>query len=205
MREKMSDEKPNIYQRINKVRDAVKYLQKDAKVEGYKAITHDAVTSACREHLTAHGVVVVPHQTASDIVQVGETQKGTPIIRYSGWYDLHFVNMDAPEQSVTVTVEAHANDHGDKAPGKCLSYAVKSAMLKLFSIETGESEESRLDIARGMEPISKDQVQQIEDLIQEVGADKTNFLKYFKVTKIEDIRSQAFDDAIAALEKKRGK
>jgi hypothetical protein len=42
-----------------------------------------------------------------------------------------------------VIVSAHANDQGDKAPGKALSYAVKSAILKVLMIETGESDESR--------------------------------------------------------------
>lgn len=200
----MSEEsKPNIYQRISRVREAVKYLQKDAKVEGYKAITHDAVTSACRDHMIEHGIVIEPHQLSSDAVQVGQTSKGTPIIRYSGWYELRFVNIDDPSQYSAVTVEAHANDHGDKAPGKCLSYAVKSAMLKLYSIETGEGEESRLEIAKGMEPVSEEQVAHLEALIEEVSADRTKFLQYLKVTKLEDLRAQAFDDAAKALEAKR--
>ena len=195
--------KLNIYQRVNKVRDAVKYLQKDAKVEGYKAITHDAVTSACREHLTTHGILIVPHQDSSDVIQVAQTSKGTPIIRYSGWYDIQFVNIDEPEQIVSVRVEAHANDHGDKAPGKALSYAVKAAMLKLFSIETGESEESRLEMAQGMAPITEEQAATLDSLIDEVGADRIKFLRYMKVNKLEDIRAQAYDDAVSALEAKR--
>ena len=42
-----------------------------------------------------------------------------------------------------VTLTAHGNDSGDKAPGKVMSYAVKTTMLKLFGIETGENDESR--------------------------------------------------------------
>ena len=44
---------------------------------------------------------------------------------YSGFYDVHFVNMDNPEDRTVVSVEAHANDNGDKAPGKAMTYAVK--------------------------------------------------------------------------------
>lgn len=136
---------PNIYQRLNAVRDAVKYLQKDAEVQGYRALTHDAVTAACRKHFIENGIIVVPDQKASEIVDVGTTKTGAPVVRYEAWYEVRFVNMDNPEDSVTVTLESHANDHGDKAPGKSLSYAVKYAMLKLLSIETGESEEGRLE------------------------------------------------------------
>lgn len=35
-------------------------------------------------------------------------------------------------------------DEGDKAPGKGVSYATKNAMLKMFSIETGEDDEGRI-------------------------------------------------------------
>lgn len=196
---------PNIYQRINKVRDAVKYLQKDAKVQGYKGVTHDAVTAACREHLTTHGILIVPEQISSDWVHVGETEKGSPIIRYSGWYKVQFVNIDDPDQRISVTVESHANDHGDKAPGKALSYSVKAAMLKLFSIETGENEESRVEVAKGLEPISEEQAKVIEDLIEQSGADVTQFLKWLKVTKVADIKAQAFDDVVKALKAKKAK
>lgn len=136
---------PNIYQRLNAVRDAVKYLQKDADVQGYKALTHDAVTAACRKHFIDNGVMVVPTQKRSNIVDVGTTKSGTPVIRYEAEYDVRFINIDNPDDMVTVTLESHANDHGDKAPGKALSYAVKYAMLKLLSIETGESEEGRIE------------------------------------------------------------
>lgn len=141
----MSEQQPNIYQRLNAVRDAVKYLQKDADVQGYKALTHDAVTAACRQHFIKNGVMVVPDQKSSETADVGTTKTGAPVIRYEAWYEVRFVNMDNPEDSVTVTLESHANDHGDKAPGKALSYAVKYAMLKLLSIETGESEEGRVE------------------------------------------------------------
>lgn len=142
-----NDDKRNIYQRLNAVRSAVKYLQKDKKVQDYQAVTHDAVTAACREHLISHGVMIRPDQQHSEIADIGFTKHNTPIIRYSAWYNVYFINIDNPEDHTVVGIEAHANDHGDKAPGKALSYAVKYAMLKLLSIETGENEESRIDVA----------------------------------------------------------
>ena len=75
---------------------------------------------------------------------------------YSGDYAVHFVNIDQPEDRVTICINAHAADNGDKAPGKCASYATKSAMLKMFSLETGENEESR--IAPPPEPKPKQKI-----------------------------------------------
>jgi hypothetical protein len=55
------------------------------------------------------------------------------------------VNADDPTDKFSIEIEAHALDHGDKAPGKALSYAKKYAVLKLLDIETGEDEEGRPD------------------------------------------------------------
>lgn len=137
----------NIFQRINEVRKLCPYVQKDKKVEGagYMAVTHDAVTSGLRLHLIEQGIVIVPRLIASSVVDTGTTTaKNVPIIRYEAKYEIDFVNVDNPPDRVTVPIESHALDQGDKAPGKAASYATKYAMLKLFSIETGEAEEERM-------------------------------------------------------------
>lgn len=138
----------NIYQRINEVRKLCPYIQKDKKIEGggnYMAVTHDAVTHGLRDHLIAQGIVIVPRLASSAVVDTGTTTaKNVPIIRYEARYEIDFVNVDSPSDRVTVPIEAHALDQGDKAPGKAASYATKYAMLKLFSIETGEAEEERM-------------------------------------------------------------
>lgn len=146
----MNDEaeqiKYNIYQKLNNVREAVKYLQKDATVQGYKAITHDMVTAEVRPHLIGEGVIVIPSVTSHSVTDTGTvTQSGTPIIRFEGCYTVKFINIDDPQDSVEMTVIAHANDQGDKAPGKALSYATKYALLKILSIETGETDEGRIE------------------------------------------------------------
>ena len=137
----------NIYQRINKVREEVAYVQKDKAVQGYKAVTHDAVTSVIRPSLIKHGIVIVPRLIASAVRDTESTTgNGAKIIRYEGWYEIDFVNIDTPDEKVTIPIESHALDYGDKAPGKAISYATKYAVLKLFSIETGEDDESRLEM-----------------------------------------------------------
>ena len=194
----------NIYQRLNKIREAVSYIQKDANVEGYKAITHDMVTSEVRPHLIKNGVMVVPHQTAGELRETGKTtSKGTPFTAYVAEYTIDFVNIDEPDDRVSVQVGAIAEDHGDKGPGKAISYATKYAILKLLSIETGESDESRQEQKPAL--ISDDQVIEINDLVNETGADLKRFLKYLKVTSVEKIPTTAYQTAIAALEAKKEK
>jgi len=159
----------NIYQRINEVRKAVEYVQKDATVsaggQAYKAVTHDMVTAVVRPELIKHGIVVTADQLQSTLLQgkapKAEGDKGYKMHLYSGDYAVHFVNIDNPDDRVSVTVNAHANDSGDKAPGKAMSYAVKYAMLKTFSLETGENEEARF-----AEPYSPEQFELYHDMVK---------------------------------------
>lgn len=140
----MAETKLNIYQKINEIRKQVDYIQKDKSVStgggSYKAVTHDQVTAILRKHMNDQGLICIPNLVksfAND--RVGDAKQ----FRYDATYSFEFVNADAPEEKVVITIEAHAMDNADKAPGKALSYAKKYAVLKLFEIETGESEESR--------------------------------------------------------------
>ena len=135
----------NIYQRINAVRKSITYIQKDKSVSAgsagsYRAVTHDAVTGMVRQHLVEHGVIIAPTLIES---MFHPKEEGAKQRLYSASYDVRFINMDTPDECVTIRIEAHALDNGDKAPGKAISYATKYAILKLFNIETGEDEESR--------------------------------------------------------------
>lgn len=144
MDETKKEKAMNIFQRINAVRKEIAYIQKDKAVStgggSYRAVTHDAVTGMLRASLIDHGIIVVPSQT------MGVFNPKEPDFKqrlYEANYRVSFINMDDPQDYVCVDVNAHALDNGDKAPGKAMSYATKYAMLKLFSIETGEDEESR--------------------------------------------------------------
>ena len=194
----------NIYQRINEVRKEIEYLQKDAKVEGYHAITHDQVTSAVRPEFIKHGIVIVPRLMSGETVETGKsTSKGTPFIRFEGVFDIDFVNMDEPIEIVTATVPAHGEDLGDKAPGKATSYATKTAILKVLSIETGESDESR---AAEQIPtyISEQQITKINDLIKERAVEESMFLAYMDVESVDKIQSIHFTKAIISLKQAKG-
>ena len=141
----------NIYQRLNEVRKTVAYVKKDASVQGYKAVTHDMVTAVTRDHLVKHGVMIFPTLVSSSMEPAGQTSKGTPIFRMEAIWEVKAVNIDDPGDQISILLPAHANDSSDKAPGKCCSYAVKYALLKLLSLETGENEEGRMEADRRAE------------------------------------------------------
>ena len=144
----MSD-KLNLLQRINEVRKAIDYIQKDKSVStgggSYRAVTHDTVTALVREHMVTHGIVCWPNLVKSTMVQPFqiEGEKANKQWRYEATYDFTFANTEDINDCLVIRMEGHAMDNADKAPGKAISYAKKYAVLKLFEIETGESEESR--------------------------------------------------------------
>ena len=162
----------NLFQRINQVRTKIAYVQKDKSVStgggSYKAVTHDQVTALVRQHMMDAGIVCIPYLVESLSLP---KEEGSKQFRYEATYDFTFVNVEVPEDRLTIRIQAHAMDNADKAPGKALSYAKKYAVLKLFEIETGEDEESRykeeeeFDLAGWSEKItaatSKDVIQHI--------------------------------------------
>ena len=144
----MSEEaKPNIYQRVNKVQQAVKYIQKDKKITGggqnYSAVSHDALIAVIREKLVENGIVIYPEQISGEILIRRDKQAEVLMHLYEGNYHINLVNMDNPEDRIVMSIQAHAADNGDKAPGKAITYATKSALLKAFCLETGDDDESR--------------------------------------------------------------
>jgi hypothetical protein len=136
----------NIYQRLNEARRRIAYIQKDAVVstgagsKGYKAVTHDQVVALTRVAFIDLGVMVIPTLIECDMEQPLE---GTKQRLFSSIFSVGFFNEDSPEDHITINLPAQAMDSGDKAPGKAASYAVKTAILKMLMIETGESDESR--------------------------------------------------------------
>lgn len=137
----------NIYQRINAVMKEVQYVQKDVTVSGggsYKAVSHDMVQAVLRPHMVENGIVARVEHMSGAITQFRNLKEEVKMHMYEAVYRVDFVNIDDPKDFMTVIVPSHANDNGDKAPGKATSYAIKYAMLKTFGLETGENEESRL-------------------------------------------------------------
>lgn len=157
----MTEKILNIYQRINAVMSDIAYVKKDAEVSvkskktgqsfTYKATSHDAVIAAVRGALVKHGIAAIP--TVASQEQYG--QQTRVVVR------TEFVNIDSPEDRLSVESIGYGDDFGDKGPGKAVSYAVKYAMLKTFCLETGVNDESRAEAPKHhgskAEPVQQNQ------------------------------------------------
>lgn len=200
----------NIYQRINAVMRDVTYVQKDATVERYKAVSHDQVVSVARKSLVDAGVLVYPEQTGGGVAEVLTTKSGGRMALYAGDYVVHFVNIEDPQDRISVPVQAHAMDNGDKAPGKAVTYATKTAILKVLCLETGENEESRAEVRELSQPITDEQAETLKGLLAETESDTGKFLATVckargvsPVASVDELPRSTFDFAQGALLKKR--
>lgn len=201
----MGDKPRNLHQRIIAVMQQVKYVRKDVTVNAgaggkYPGVSHDAVASILHGALADNGIVMRVTQDSSQTLE-GQTKSGSPKIRYSGWYEVALINADDPQDRETYRVEAHAEDSGDKAPGKALSYAVKMILLKAFVLETGENDEAR---ESPDEPIliTVEQEARISELIEATGVDKAKFLAWLRVSALGEITAGRYSLAESELLKR---
>lgn len=136
----------NIYQRLNAIQAEVGYVQKDTKVStgggSYSAISHDAVTAMLRPHLVRHGVIISTSLNSEPVLD--PVAEGSKQRLFRAEFVVSFINIDMQEDRHAVIVPAFSMDSTDKHCGKAISMATKYAMLKVFALETGDSEESRL-------------------------------------------------------------
>lgn len=189
----------NLHQRLHAVMVDVDYVQKDRAIGNkYKVVTHDAVTAKVRPALVKHRVAYYPQNMT--YVQNGN--------RTEMKVDIHFVNIDAPSDSISVPSLGYGIDDSDKGPGKALSYAVKMALLKALGLETGEDADDDTDQKHDSgdvsgEFISPDQEQKLAGLIKETKADTAKFLKFLGCRAIYEIPASQFQQAVNALEAKK--
>jgi len=183
----------NIYQRINAVmQEESLYIKRGSAGQG-TGVLYDEVISKLAPLMVKHGIMSYTEKQESS--RSRSTAKGHYV--YESDFLVHYVNVDNPEDRFTATVEAHAQDSGDKAPGKAITYASKISHLKVFGIETGENDESRAEM-RNPELIGQDDIQVLWPLLIEQREDGNFYLnqkgerlaKIYKFSGVDQIRAK---------------
>lgn len=85
------------------------------------------------------------------------------------------------------------------ATGSAVTYGMRYLLKMIFNIVIGDDDGN----AAGSETITAEQVEWLQSLIVEVGADIQKFCAYLGVKNIEEIPASKYKNAVAALEKKR--
>lgn len=90
------------------------------------------------------------------------------------------------------------------ATGSAVSYGRRYLMAMILNLNTGDDDDGNKAGEPPLDTISEHQVANLDALIQEVGADKPEFLKFMQVEALPDIYTANYNYAVKALESKRG-
>lgn len=128
--------------------------------------------------------------------------------------------MDEKGMLTATCVVSHVNGHSESSSftlptandsaaspqqkiGGADTYARRRSLIAVLGLTTTEDDtDAALDVAPTA--ITNQQITAMEDLIEEVGADRDRFLKYLRVTHLAEVRAADFDSAMAKLRQKRG-
>ena len=142
----------NIYQRLLKITEELKTVEKNLSVQvsaknSYKAVSERDVLDAVKPLEAKYGVYSYAYDrkiidsgeltsTKKDY-QTGEIKEQKQLyMRLEVTY--RFVNVDNQQEYIEIKTYGDGIDTGDKATGKAMTYADKYALLKAYKISTGE-------------------------------------------------------------------
>lgn len=142
----------NIYQRLLKITEELKTVEKNLSVQvsaknSYKAVSERDVLDAVKPLEAKYGVYSYAYDrkiidsgeltsTKKDY-QTGEIKEQKQLyMRLEVTY--RFVNVDNPQEYIEIKTYGDGIDTGDKATGKAMTYADKYALLKAYKISTGD-------------------------------------------------------------------
>ena len=136
----------NIFEKMSAITNELGVVAKNLNVDmgggkTYKAVQEKDVLDAVKPIEEKYRVYSYPKERK--IVDSGilerETKYGvqrTLYLRIETTYQ--FVNIDKPDEILTMTSYADGIDTGDKATGKAMTYSDKYSLLKAYKIATGD-------------------------------------------------------------------
>lgn len=199
-------ETKNLTCRMLDIMADIDYIQKgNAKVNNqYRFVSHDQVTAAIHPLLVKHRVLAIP----STIEHSQDGNRTQAKIRTT------FINVDNPNESLSVDFWGYGVDSGDKGPGKAVSYGFKYAILKAFALETGDDPDN--DAKAVYEPkkcldfdsvyAQVDDVKELNEYIKEIAETSGLHAEEIKTKALERIEGflKAFELYRKNKVKKRG-
>lgn len=108
--------------------------------------------------------------------------------------------------STRTALSASPDDSGGKnniqAIGSTVTYLQRYTLMAATGLAAGMPDDDGRG-GNGSECVSADQAANLQALVEEVGANRANFLAYFKVQAIADIPANKYSEAVRMLEAKR--
>ncbi len=177
----------SLSQRLVKIRQDIRlaYLQKtemgSSGRDQYPIVTYDQVVSACRAALNDADIMVWMDAVSGSYQKLDKLT----VIEFA-------ITFEFGQHSRVVRAYGEGHDGGDKGANKAATYAMKTALLKTFLIETGENEEAiKLDLDDDQSPISAKELEALTGLAMKAKADVPGFIAYLNGQKGLSLKSLA--------------
>ena len=132
----------NIYEKLSAITSEMGTVAKNLEVKygqsSYKAVSEGDVLKPVKELEKKYGIYSYPKSRT--IVDKGTitNSKGTTSLFMRVETEYCFVNIEKPEEQISVITYGDGVDSQDKAPGKAMTYGDKYALLKAYKIMTGD-------------------------------------------------------------------
>lgn len=196
----------NIFEKMSAITNELGVVAKNLNVDmgkgkSYKAVQEKDVLDAVKPIEEKYRVYSYPKERKvidSGILEK-ESQYGvskSQYLRIETTYE--FVNIDKPDERITMTSYADGIDSGDKATGKAMTYSDKYSLLKAYKIATGDDPDKDASPEKGYaKKITGEQIARITLL----GVDIEAMLNYYKLEKLEDMDYDIAEQVIARKSK----
>ena len=188
----------NIYEKMSAITNELGIVAKNLNVDmgkgkSYKAVQEKDVLEAVKPIEEKYRIYSYPKERKiidSNILEK-ETQYGITrnlYLRIETIYE--FVNIDKPEEKITMTSYADGIDSGDKATGKAMTYSDKYSLLKAYKIATGDDPDKEASPEKGYvkeEDIIKEQIKKYCVKAQKILKEKGKKLSELNKNELKEI------------------
>lgn len=197
------ENKMNLFEKMSAITNELGIVAKNLNVDlgkgkAYKAVQEKDVLDAIKPLEEKYRVYSYPKERKiiDNSILEKETNYGTVkslYMRIETTYE--FVNVDNPDEKITMISYGDGIDTGDKAPGKAMTYSDKYSLLKAYKVATGDDPDKDASPSNGYgaeNKITKTQIKKISELVEDIPA----MLNYYKIEKIEDMTSKIAEQII---------
>ena len=197
---KMSEK---IYSALLGVMRDIGIIKKDRKnqIQKYNFRGIEDAYNALQPALIKNGVIVVPNVVKSEREE-RKSKNGGLIIYTVLTVEFTFFAVEDGSSVKAVTI-GEGMDTSDKSANKAMSAAFKYAVFQVFVVPTEmiDPERDHHEIIQGT--ITPEQIDIIDALIDEVGADRAKFMNVYNINHLYEMPTSQYEIAISMLNRKK--
>jgi len=203
------EQKKNIYEKIQAVADAIRYVEK-TKVVGtgssaYKAVTDGDVLAKVKDAERENRIVSIPvsqELIRSEIIRTA-SREGYEKIMYADIVKMtvEIINLDNTAEKVTVESFGRGLDAGDKGFGKASTYARKYALLNAYKIMTGDDPDEQKSVTTEVNA-QVEHILDVKNYINDHPEYAEKVFSYFKVGSVDQLNADQITSIYRSITQK---